>query len=126
MRTDSLISGHLDLLVLSIVARRPMHGYAIMEALRERSQGKFDVPEGTLYPALYRLEHQGWLGSRTKLVERRKRRLYSLTPRGRSALARERQDWELLSRGIRTVIGHSSPTPYTPNPIPHPYALLPN
>lgn len=86
MQADKL-KGHLDLLLMEIVGARPAHGYAIIEALRDRSGGVFDLPEGTVYPALHRLEAAGVLQSEWSVVGGRRRRLYSLTAAGRAANA---------------------------------------
>lgn len=104
MRTDSLIAGHLDLLILAILAERPAHGYAVMERLHAKSGGTLEVPEGSLYPALYRLEGNGWLRSSSKVVAGRRRRIYELTPPGRKELSRERGEWRALSAAIASVL----------------------
>src|SRR2546428_12669659 len=82
------LKGHLDLLLLAAVQARPTHGYAIAETLRARSDGAFDLPEGTLYPALHRLERSGLLSSRGLEVNSRRRRGYQLTRAGDAALAK--------------------------------------
>lgn len=104
MRADQ-VRGHLDLLLLSIVATGPAHGYAVIAALRERSRGRFDLPEGTVYPALHRLERDGLLASRWDDRSGRRRRLYEITPAGTAALAVARQDWHAFSEGVRGVLG---------------------
>ena len=81
MRAE-VLKGHLDLLLLAAVRNQPAHGYAIAETLRSRSDGAFDLPEGTLYPALHRLERGGLLSSRWSEVNGRRRRVYQLTARG--------------------------------------------
>jgi transcriptional regulator len=101
------LKGHLDLLLLAAVERRPAHGYAIADALRERSGETFDLPEGTLYPALHRLERAGLLTSRWSELNGRRRRVYELTAKGRRALAERRDDWTLFARGVDAVIGGS-------------------
>ena len=102
--TVDLPRGSLDLLVLAVLARGPGHGYAIIEALRERSGGAFDLAEGTVYPALHRLEAAGLLASRWSEAARRRRRVYRLTRRGRAALRRERKDWHAFSRAVAAVV----------------------
>ena len=84
------IKGHLDLLLLSVLAAGPAHCYAIISALRERSEGTFDLPEGTIYPALHRLEDAGLLSSAWADGDGRRRRVYALTSAGATALAAER------------------------------------
>lgn len=86
-----------------------MHGYALIEALRARSGGVFDLPEGTVYPALYRLERVGVLRSAwSPGVGRRRRRVYKLTPRGSEVLAERAKEWQELSVGIAAVLGAAS------------------
>ena len=79
MNPDTL-RGHMDALLLSVLEHQPLHGYAIIEALQERSGGELNVPTGTVYPALRRLEQAGYLASEWATVGGRKRRTYRLTP----------------------------------------------
>jgi PadR family transcriptional regulator, regulatory protein PadR len=102
MRAETL-KGHLDLLLLATVAAEPAHGYRIVEALRERSEGAFDLAEGTVYPALYRLERAGLLESRWSTTAGRRRRTYRLTRRGQAALADRRRDWVRFARAVGRV-----------------------
>lgn len=95
---------NVELLVLATVAEGPAHGYRIAEALRERSGGRFDLPEGTIYPALYKLEREGVLTSRWETGTGRRRRVYRLTRRGRTALARQRQEWSEYARAVESVL----------------------
>ena len=104
MRGQSL-KGHLDLLLLSIVASGPKHGYAVMEALRSASGDAFDLPEGTIYPALNRLEREGLLGSEWSVVNGRRRKTYRLTSRGQEALADQRSGWEAFAAAVNQVVG---------------------
>jgi transcriptional regulator len=103
MKAEAL-KGHLDLLLLAAVEARPSHGYAIAEALRDRSVGAFDLAEGTLYPALHRLERAGLLSSRWAEVGGRRRRLYALTAAGRKALAARRQEWRAFAGAMQAVV----------------------
>jgi len=98
------LKGHLDLLLLAAVQSRPLHGYAIAETLRTRSDGTFDLPEGTLYPALHRLERAGLLSSHWAEVNGRRRRVYQLTRTGHRALAQRHQDWRDFARAVRAVV----------------------
>ena len=88
-------------------ARRRAHGYAILASLRERSEGAFDLPEGTIYPALHRLEEAGLLGSTWADTTGRKRRVYALTDQGVAALAAERSEWRRFAAGVQAVVGWS-------------------
>jgi PadR family transcriptional regulator, regulatory protein PadR len=103
MRGEAL-KGHLDMLLLAAVQARPAHGYAVIEELRRLSEGAFDLPEGTVYPALHRLERAGLLASAWSTEAPRRRRVYALTDRGRAALARLEQDWGRFSRGVAGVL----------------------
>ncbi|MDP9335153.1 MAG: helix-turn-helix transcriptional regulator [Actinomycetota bacterium] len=88
------LKGHLDPLVLAILEGGPAHGYAIIESLRARSGGVFDLPEGTIYPALHRLERGGSVTSRREAIGGRERRVYRLTVRGRAALRPPCSGWK--------------------------------
>jgi len=101
------LKGHLDLLLLSVLARGPAHGYAVIAALRERSGGMFDLPEGTMYPALHRLEGSGLLSSSWAEADGRRRRVYALTQAGAAALAAEQTEWRRFARGVQAVVGWS-------------------
>jgi PadR family transcriptional regulator PadR len=103
--TGEALKGHLDLLLLAVLAEGPAHGYAIIESLRLRSGGTFDLPEGTIYPALHRLEHDGLLGSRWSEDSPRRRRVYRLTPKGREALLRRQQEWQRFARAVSATVG---------------------
>jgi PadR family transcriptional regulator PadR len=102
------LKGHLDLLLLSVLAAGPAHGYAIISALRDRSEGTFDLPEGTIYPALHRLEDAGLLSSRWADAEGRRRRIYALTSKGAAALATEQKQWRHFARGVQAVLAWSA------------------
>jgi PadR family transcriptional regulator, regulatory protein PadR len=99
------LKGNLDLLLLSVLSAGPAHGYAIIAALRHRSQGAFDLPEGTVYPALHRLEDAGLLASSWADAEGRRRRVYALTDRGAAAQAAERTQWRRFATGVQAVVG---------------------
>jgi DNA-binding PadR family transcriptional regulator len=100
------LRGHLDLLLLATLRDAgPAHGYAIIASLRERSGGAFDLPEGTVYPALYRLERGGLAGSEWDASAARRRRVYRLTPAGASALAARHRECREFARGVQAVVG---------------------
>lgn len=103
MKAETL-KGHLDGLILSVVAAEPAHGYAIIESLKRRSGGVFDLPEGTVYPALHRLEADGLLTSSWATANGRKRRVYRLTRRGRTALGQQRSEWQAFARAVEGVL----------------------
>jgi PadR family transcriptional regulator PadR len=100
-----MLKGHLDLLLLAALHGSPAHGYAIAETLRARSRDAFDLPEGTLYPALHRLERAGLLVSRWSDASGRRRRVYQLTAKGERALARHQDEWRTFARAVRAVVG---------------------
>lgn len=103
MRTDR-VKGHLDLVLLGVLAAAPGHGYALINALNQRTEGVLDLPEGSVYPALHRLEDLGLIRSEWKPVGGRRRREYRLTPDGRKALVSERKDWRRLAGAIEAVL----------------------
>ena len=99
------LKGHLDLLLLAVLQNGPAHGYAIIETLRLRSAEVFDLPEGTIYPALHRLESQGLLASDWSDDTGRRKRVYRLTPKGQEALSQRQQEWRRFSQAINQTIG---------------------
>lgn len=99
------LKGHLDLMLLQVLAAGPAHGYQVIEALRQRSDGAFDLPEGTIYPALHRLERAGALTSSWDNSSGRRRRVYRLTPSGRGELRTARSEWRRFSAGVTAVLG---------------------
>ena len=103
------IKGHLDLLLLSVLSDAPLHGYAVVEELRGRSADVFDLPEGTVYPALHRLERERLIKSKWEVGENaRRRRLYSLTARGARHLATRRKEWKGFVSAVSSVVGDPS------------------
>lgn len=111
MRAEAL-KGHLDGLLLACLETGPRHGYAIIEALREATGGQLDLPTGTVYPALHRLETAGWIRGRWSVVDGRRRRTYELSAKGRRALSSERADWRRFSAVVTAALeGRPWPTP---------------
>jgi PadR family transcriptional regulator, regulatory protein PadR len=105
-----MLKGHLDMIVLAAVSAGPAHGYAVIEQIRRRSGRAFDLPEGTVYPALHRLEQAGLLASRWVTAESgRRRRVYSLTRRGDRALAEHRAVWRKFSDAIGGLLRGTRP-----------------
>lgn len=105
------LKGHLDLLVLAVVAPGPLHGYAVIEALRERSGDAFDLPEGTVYPVLHRLAKAGLLQSEWVEASGRRRRTYRLTDAGRAALTQQHRQWQEFADAIAAVLKGAQPWP---------------
>lgn len=99
---EELAKGHLDLLLLGALETGPAHGYAIIRRLRDLSDSFFDLPEGSVYPALHRLEREGLLKSSWEQGSRPRRR-YALTRRGKAELARQRHGWKAFSRAVNSV-----------------------
>jgi PadR family transcriptional regulator, regulatory protein PadR len=103
MRVDR-IKGHLDLLLLGSLSHTPGHGYEVIDRLRERSDGALDLTEGSVYPALHRLEDLGLLASVWEPVAGRRRRIYRITAEGTKALTAERRDWRALVDAVESVL----------------------
>jgi PadR family transcriptional regulator PadR len=102
---SEVLKGHVDLLLLAALESGPAHGYAIVDAVRSRSEGAFDLAEGTVYPALYRLERRGLLESGWAEGDgARRRRVYRLTHRGSAELARQRQTWRTYVQAMRAAL----------------------
>jgi DNA-binding PadR family transcriptional regulator len=108
------LKGNLDLLLLSVLSSGPAHGYAVISALRERSAGAFDLPEGTIYPALHRLEDACLLASTWERGDGRRRRVYGLTGQGAAALAAQQAEWRNFASGVDAVLGWAGPAERPP------------
>lgn len=102
MRAEAL-KGHLDGLILAVLSAGPLHGYAVIEELKRRSFGSLEVPEGTVYPALHRLERAGLLSSEWSDGARR-RRVYRLTSRGQRELGHKRGEWRAFVKAVDGVL----------------------
>jgi PadR family transcriptional regulator, regulatory protein PadR len=98
------LKGHLDGLILAVIVREPLHGYAVIEELKARSGGRLALPEGTVYPALHRLEADGLLQSEWSTASGRRRRVYSITKRGQKELGVSRERWHAFSSTIEAVL----------------------
>ena len=104
-KPTDLVQGTLDLLILRVIALEPMHGWAIAQRIRQMSNEQLRVGQSALYPALHKLEHQGWIASEWAASESNRRaRYYKLTAAGRRALKAETAQWERLSAAISLVI----------------------
>lgn len=106
---NDILQGTLTLLVLrSLDARGPLHGYALCGHIQRISADLLRVEEGSLYPALHRMEQDGWLTASWRVTEKgRRAKYYGITPRGRAQLATERASWERLTRGVGRVLRYS-------------------
>lgn len=104
-RVPDLLPGTLDLLILRMLQSAPLHGWAISERIQQISQDVLQVNQGSLYPALHRLEHQGWIEAEWSISELgRRAKYYRLTPSGRRQLAVEASEWERMSMAIDRVM----------------------
>jgi transcriptional regulator len=104
-RPTDLVQGTLDLLILTTVAVGPMHGWAIAQRIKQLSSEVLQVQQGSLYPALHRLEQQGWISAEWGPSDNnRKAKYYSLTKTGRKQLEKESADWERLSQAISSIV----------------------
>jgi transcriptional regulator len=105
-----MLKGHLDMIVLAALSAGPAHGYAVIEEIRRKSGQAFDLPEGTIYPALHRLEQAGLLSSRWVVADSgRQRRIYALTRRGERALTERRAVWQKFSEAIGELLASVPP-----------------
>jgi transcriptional regulator len=104
-RPSDLVQGTLDLLLLKIVALEPLHAWAISQRLKQISGEVLQVSDGSLYPALHKLEQEGWIKAEWKVTENgRRAKFYSLTRPGRKALEHETALWERLSAAVSQVV----------------------
>ena len=104
-KPTDLVQGTLDLLILKTVALEPMHGWAIAQRIRQMSSDILQVGQSALYPALHKLEQNGWIESEWKISETNRRaKYYSLTRAGRKALKAEAANWERLSGAISAIV----------------------
>lgn len=100
-----MLKGHIDNILLAVIEQEPAHGYAIIDAIRRRSGGSFDLPEGTIYPALHRLELAGLVESEWVTPPGgRRRRVYGLTDKGAATLAERRSGWQRFSGAIDALL----------------------
>jgi len=107
-KPTDLVQGTLDLLILKVVALEPMHGWAIARRIRQMSDDVLRVGQSALYPALHKLEQQGWIEAEWKVSENNRRaKYYSLTRAGRHALAKEAEQWERLSAAISLIVSRA-------------------
>ena len=105
---DEVLQGTLDMLVLKALSLQPMHGWGITERLEQWSGSVLQLNQGSLYPALYRLERQGLVSSTWKTTENNRRaRYYALTAAGRRAFAEEQRAWERMSGAVKLVLAVS-------------------
>ncbi len=99
------LQGTLPTLILEALAQEPSHGYRIAQGIKERSEGVLDFKEGTLYPALHKLENEGLVESYESVENGRPRRYYRITKTGHTTLTKDRAEWRQLSRAVTTILG---------------------
>jgi PadR family transcriptional regulator len=107
------LKGHLDVLLLAALEGGPRHGYAVKEALRDGSGGRFDLPTGTIYPALHRLEEAGLIAGTWSTVDGRRRRTYELTDSGVRKLHTDRGNWHGFASAVTALLDTKRPWPAT-------------
>ena len=100
-----LLSGAVEMLMLEVISHGPTYGYEITQTVESRSQGYFELKEGSLYPALHRLEEQKLVKSSWREVDGRRRKYYELTTAGRKALAAKKTEWQAFASGIEGILG---------------------
>jgi len=101
----AILKGTLDMLILKIVALGPIHGYAISQRIQQISKDYFQLQQGSLYPALHRLENRGWLAADWRATETgRDAKFYKLTPKGRKQLEAEMESWERMSQAVALIL----------------------
>jgi PadR family transcriptional regulator PadR len=104
-KPTDLVQGTLDLLILKVLALEPMHGWAIAQRIKQISKDVLQVGQGSLYPALHKLEEQGWIDAEWDQSDNNRRaKYYSLTRAGRKALQQEAAQWERLSAAISGIV----------------------
>ena len=101
------VKGTLPVLILEALEQESDHGYRIAQRIKERSEGVLDFKEGTLYPALHKLENEGLVKSFEGIEKGRPRRYYCITPNGRAILAKDRAEWRQLSRAVTMILGEA-------------------
>ena len=101
-----LLQGTLDMLILKAISLGPLHGYGILLRIQQISKDRLEIQQGSLYPALYRLEHQGWIASEWgESDNKRKAKYYRLTTAGKRRLQAEREKWNRMSDVIAGILG---------------------
>jgi PadR family transcriptional regulator PadR len=103
--------GSTDFLILSLLVKRPMYGYEIMQQLEQRSGGYFEMKEGLLYPALHRMQHNGWLSSDWRSVDGRRRKYYAVTKLGSEVLGEQAAEWRTFLDQLYSLLGATEHEP---------------
>jgi PadR family transcriptional regulator PadR len=106
---DQMRKGSTEFLILNLLAEGPMYGYEISQKLEQRSKGYFEMKEGLLYPALHRMQQNGWLTSEWREIEGRSRKYYALTAQGEKALGEQANEWKNFIEQLRAVLDAGEP-----------------
>jgi PadR family transcriptional regulator, regulatory protein PadR len=106
---DQIRKGSSEILILSLLAERPMYGYEMAQQLEERSGGYFEMKEGLLYPTLHRMQNDGWLSSSWQEVDGRQRKYYSLTQAGREVLRKQAAEWNTFFEKLQPLLKPGDP-----------------
>jgi len=115
---SQLLWGALEMLILDVLTRGPNYGYQIVQTVLDQSHGYFDLKEGSLYPALHRMERQRLLQSYwVETDEGRRRKYYRITPAGEAVLTEKRAEWERFAAGVQGVLGGVGQVAKPPRPI---------
>jgi len=101
---DQMRKGSTEILILSLLLEHPMYGYQISQQLAQRSGGYFEMKEGLLYPALHRMQQNGWLASDWQTIDGRRRKYYSLTPLGRQVLGEQAAEWQVFLEQLHALL----------------------
>jgi PadR family transcriptional regulator PadR len=101
---DQMRKGSTEILILSLLAAGPMYGYQISQQLEKRSGGYFKMNQGLLYPALHRMQHNGWLTAYWQTIEGRRRKYYALTPLGREVLGEQSAEWKTFLEQLQDLL----------------------
>ena len=103
LNTDSFKRGTVDLVVLSVLTQKDMYGYEIVKAVKDKSDGKYEIPLGTLYPVLYRFIENGYLSDRDEIVSKRLRKYYHLEEKGKEYYKALLEEYEKISQGVNLI-----------------------
>jgi DNA-binding PadR family transcriptional regulator len=101
---DQMRKGSTEILILSLLVERPMYGYEISQQIERRSSGYFEMKEGLLYPALHRMQQNGWLSTEWQMVDGRRRKYYALTPLGREVLGEQAAEWKTFLEELHALL----------------------
>lgn len=101
---DQIRKGSTEVIILTLLAERPMYGYEMVQELEQRSNGYFEMKEGLLYPTLHRMQQSGWLSSNWRAVDGRRRKYYALTALGQEALGEQAEEWSVFLKKLESLL----------------------